>query len=965
MWALARVIHTKGPSMKRSSLILIVGLFLLAGNGVAVEAPKNLRRWEHESSDIPVNSRIHFGHFENGLRYAWIKNPEPDQRCYLRLHVDAGSLGETETEQGMAHFLEHMAFNGTKNFPAGTLIEWFQRHGMGFGADTNAVTSFGETIYMIDLPTADQTSLAEGLQILRDFADGILLEKKEVEAEKGVIDGEEREGDSAQRRVLIETLERRYDGTRYAVRLPIGTKERRDAFTSESIASFYRRWYRPENMTLVVAGDLEDLDPTGLIRAAFGEMPRPEEAWVPEPNIGEPTLKDMDFFLHEEEIPVAVITIDRLVPYEDKPVTVANWLEDLPLSYARSMLNLRFSEKAKEEGAPFINAGVGGGTEFEVFDGESLSITAKPEMWKEAITVCEQELRRALRFGFRESELEEVRADALRGLDESVAREPTRSSLSYVSDILAAAESRSVATDAETRRKIFRPAIEALDVKACHAALVKAWNEGTLALAGMGKLDLGEEGGKALREVYDRSRKVEVKALDVAEEKDWAYGSDPEKRGEIASRSRVEDLDFERIAFKNGVFLNLKKTDFREQQILVSGRFGEGRLSLEKERAVLAFVGTRAFGQGGLGAHSQDEIRRLTAGKLVGVSFSAGEDAFSLGGGTTSKDLGMQFEMLCGYLRDPGWRDEGLRQFQKIVPQYYESLKHQHQGPLQQKFLPKMYSGDPRFGLPEQEDVMAVTMKEIQGWISPDLMSSPLEVTVVGDLDVKEVVAAASATLGRLPERGASEDHAKNKKVPAMKTGLREEYTIQTAVPKSLVFLVFPTDDGIEAERRRNLGFLGTVLNDRLRIEVREKLGAAYSPGAGSISSQTYPGDGMIFIQAMSDPDKVATLEKACLDAAQSLAEKGVTEEEVDRLKQPVLAQLRDSLRTNGYWLAALSEAQGRPESLDDVRTVTESYEKLEAKSLSVLAKKYLAKARASILIVSPEGGTGSTEEQE
>src|SRR5688572_7166169 len=183
------------------------------------------RPWEHATSDVPVDQRIRFGALDNGLRWAWAENSEPEMRCYLRLHVDVGSLAEEESERGMAHFLEHMAFNGSAHFPAGTLIEWFQKHGMAFGADTNAHTDFGETVYKLDLPNADEATLREGLRVLRDFADGLLLAEEEIEREKGVIDGEERERDSAGWRVFLRQLERFFAGTRVAERLPIGEPE--------------------------------------------------------------------------------------------------------------------------------------------------------------------------------------------------------------------------------------------------------------------------------------------------------------------------------------------------------------------------------------------------------------------------------------------------------------------------------------------------------------------------------------------------------------------------------------------------------------------------------------------------------------------------------------------------------------------------------------------------------------------
>ncbi len=942
-------------ALKSSILTGVLALACLAAPALTQPKAGQARPWEHESSDIPVNPRIHFGHLENGLRFAWIKNPEPDQRCYIRLHVNVGSLAEEESEQGMAHFLEHMAFNGSKNFPAGTLIEWFQKHGMSFGADTNATTNFGETTYMIDLPTSDETSILEGLTVLRDYADGLLISEEEVEAEKGVIDGEMRERDSAQYRVMIKGLESLYDGTRYASRLPIGTKGARDKFTADSIRKFYKQWYRPENMTLIVAGDLEALNPEQLIEKKFADLSVPAEKLCAEPAVGTPSMKQLNFFIHEKEIPIVRVNIRKLRPWEDKPANKETWLEDLPLTYAQTMLNLRLSEKAKEEGAPFIGSALTSVTQFNVFDGIGLLVVSKPETWEEGLSSCEQELRKAVKFGFQQEELDEIRADALRSLDEAVVRESTRSTISYVGSILYAAENRSVPANAETRRSIYKPAVEKLTIEACHKALAESWSKGKIAIEGSGFADLGEKGGEVLLAAFEKSQKTEVSPPKKIESQGFAYASDPSKKGKIQSRDHVEDLDFHTLAFENGVYLNVKKTDFKQEQVLMTCRFGEGMLTSDTPQVITA-VGNDVFNLGGLGAHSEDELRRLTAGKLVGVNFSVGEDVFVLGGGTSPSDFLLQCELTCAYIKDPGLREEGLRQVQKVLPQIFQSLDHQHQGPLIRNFFPDLYSRHPRFVFPAIEKLMAITLGDVKEWVTPHLLDSPMEVTIIGDIDVASVIESCAATFGMLPKRGKPERFEKRRVAPPLKKGFHSTYEIDTQVPKTLVFMLFPTTDGIDVKRRRNLQFLSSVVNDRLRLHVREKLGAAYSPGAQNSASTVYPGNGYIGIQAMSDPDKVETLQVACLEVAKDLSENGVTQEEVDRLIEPELASIRDAQRVNGYWLNVLNEAQSRPESLTELRSFEEHYRNMKAKPLTELAKKYLTEASASILVVSPKG---------
>ncbi len=939
------------------ALLALVTVLVLGDDTTAQRSSGSVRAWEHETSDVPVDPRIEFGQLANGMRFAWAVNTEPNKRCYVRLHVDVGSFAEEEHEAGMAHFLEHMAFNGSDNFEPDSLIEWFQNHGMGFGNDTNAYTAFSETVYQLDLPTSDAATLESGLVVLSDFAYRLTMSDEEVEKEKGVIDGEQRERDSPGFRVFLEQLEKLYGGTRYPDRLPIGTKQARDAFTGDSVRAFYRRWYRPENMTLVIVGDLGDLDPTPLIEEAFGAWEAPSDVVPAEPAKGTPTLAEEDrvFFVTEPEIAAVSLTVERLRPYEDEPFTQAEWIEELPLRYARRMLNLRLSEMLKLPDTPFLGAGVGAAGGLEIFEGATLNVSAEPGRWTEALIAANVELRKALAFGFQQPELDEMIADSLRSLDEAVERERTRDSRRLLGEILGAAESRVVPTTAETDRSILRPAIAALTVEACHEALVKDWSEGTQVIYGAGNLDLGVAAELRLQAAFDASMKAPIEAAKKIEVVPFAYASDSERSGPIVEQEHDADLDLHTVTFANGVKLNLKVTDFKERQILISARLAEGGLTLTTDEHTVGWVGGDIFDMGGLGAHTEEELRRITAGKQVGMGFGMSEDHFSLSGNTTEEDLLLQFELMCAYLTDPGWRDDGLTVMRQQLPLQYDQLAQLPQGPQLFEFLPALYDGDPRFvPLPALDDVMSVDMEQVRGWLEPVLAEGPLEIGVIGDLDVDAVVTAAARTFGVLPARRPIERHEDRRKAPNAKSGLRMNREIETVIPKTLVFMVFPTTDGIDTERRHHLNFLGSVLNDRLRIEVRERLGAAYSPGAGGQSSRIFPGVGSVIIQANADPEKVDTLVEACLAVAEDLAQNGVTAEEVERLSEPVLAQLRDAMRTNGFWLPALAEAQTNPQRMADAAVAEQAYRELSVERLVELAGAYLKPDRASILVVDP-----------
>jgi zinc protease len=920
------------------------------------------RPWRHEASDLKPDSRVQWKTFEGGLRLAWAVNAEPQERIYLRLHVDVGSLAELPGERGMAHFLEHMAFNGSRHFPAGTLVEWFQNHGMSFGADTNAHTGFTETVYKLDLPNRDPASLREGLQVLRDFADGLILAEEEVQAEKGVIDGEERERDSAGFRAFVASLGKLYAGSLMPERLPIGTRADRDAFDAAKVRAFYRRWYRPENMTLVIVGDLRELNPEALVREVFADMKGPGTEVQIEPAAGAATAAEFFFAVHEPDLPQMQVNHSALRPFVERldgaELRRERTLEDLALA----MVNLRFNEQAKQEGTPFLYAGVARLDGLRVWEGAELTVVSAAETWEEAFLAAHLELRTALNFGFQDAELAEVRADVLRALDEAVEREPTAPSAGLREALLMSVEEGSVATSAATEREVLLELVTKATPQQCLQALRALWSRDSQdALAAVGPADLGAKAPERLAALLEQSRKAKLaRPADLAQAP-FAYPSDPATAGAVAKSEWIEDLELRTVLFANGVRLNFKRTDFKERQILLSARVGEGMLGFADEELIRVGVAANGLNGAGLEAHSEEELRRILAGRRVGWASGLDTDHFSFAGDCTAEDLLLELELFAAHVQHPGWREEGLQPFLKQLPLIEQFLRSNHLGPLLAEFLPVYFAGNQRLSafdnlsaLPPLEEMAQVTMAGARPLISPQYAEGPIELTIVGDVDEEAVLSAAARTVGVLPPRRAAEEQAARRAVPELPLGLEMEREIDSADSRAQVFLFYPLTDGLDPVRRRQQAFLGMVVDDRLRLEVRERLGAAYSPAAMADLSRVFPGFGLLMINASSDPDKVDVLVAACRQVAAELAEKGVTEEEMTRLRGPVLNQVRDQRRTNEYWLRELAQAQSDPHSLENPRTVLSFYENLDRAALNALAAKFLKPERSSVLVVKP-----------
>jgi zinc protease len=915
------------------------------------------------ASDLKPDPAVRFGSLPNGLRYVIRPNQEPRDRASLRLLVAAGSLHETEPQRGVAHFLEHLAFNGSTHYAPGTLIEFFQRMGMNFGGDTNASTNFDRTTYLLELPNTRPATLAEGLQVLGDYAGGLLLQPREIDAERGVILSEMRTRDSVDYRTSVAGYEFELGSSLFPRRMPIGLKDIIDHADRAIFADFYDTWYRPELMTVLVVGDIDPAAIEAQIKAAFGGLAARAPA-RPQPDLGRidvtPGLRVK--FHPEPEAPATVVGISVMEPYAGEPDTAARRLRDLPRTLAFSMLDHRLELLSKLENAPFTSGDSYLGERYDFFRSTGIELTCEPARWREALALAEQEVRRVLEHGFLAGELKEVVANQRNRLDQAVKTAATRRSTSLVSALASSLMQKEVFTSPEDDLALLGPALDRLTPEQCTAAFRQAWSAAHRNVMVAGRAPLPDNPAPAVAAVeaeiaaaYDRSRTVAVAAPEARRDQPWGY-TDFGPAGTVAKRETVADLGITLVTFANGVRLNLKPTEFEAGRIQVSLRAGTGLLTEPRNQPGLAYLAGSIFTAGGLGKHSADDLDRILAGRNVGFGFRVASDALSVGATTNRADLLLQLQLVAAHLTDPGYRPEALRQAVKAQEETYTELEHTPSGPLQLEVTRRLASGDPRFGMPAKADLQRRTVDEVKAWLTPQLTTGPLELALVGDLDVDAAIAAVAQTLGALPPRAPRPDLAAERRVVFPAQGASWNFTVPTEIPKGVVALYWPTTDANDVHRTRRLTLLSSILTDRLRVKVREEIGGAYSPAAGSSSSDTFTGYGYLLANVIVDPPAAPAIATAVRAIAADLQKNGVTEDELNRAKQPVLTNVRESARTNTYWLGSvLAKAQEKPEVLDWARSRAADFESISKAEVDALAREYLVSGRTFQAIVLPE----------
>ena len=937
----------------RPLVTLALGLaFLVSAASAAIPFP-------HENSDLKMDPAVTFGTLPNGLRYVVRANKEPKERASLRLLVEAGAIHEADDQQGLAHFLEHMAFNGSKHFPPASLIEFFQRMGMNFGGDTNASTWYTRTLYLLELPDTKPETLAEGLKVFRDYADGLLLKPEEIEQERGIILSEKRARDSVGYRTSIAKQKFMLRGTTFAARDVIGTEQVLRNAGRDRFVDFYDAWYRPEAMSVVIVGDIDVDSVVKQLTEALAPV-EPRGAERPQPDLGKihPFEGINPFYHYESEAPDTNVSIITVTPYQKEPDTAAHRLKYLPRDIAHRIINRRLSILAKQEGAPFKSGGSGAGESFDFYRQTVMSLTCRADQWADALAVADQELRRALEHGFQKPELQEVVANFQNSLQQAVKTAPTRRSGAIADEIADALLERDVWTTPEDDLALYGPALGKVTVEDCLAALREAWSpkHRLVMVTGNAKIEPADRATAVIQSAYEKSLSVPVAPPEKMTEAKWAY-TDFGPAGKVAKREHIGDLDVTLLQFENGVRLNLKKTDFEANRIRMSLRLGSGQLTEPRDKPGLASYLGWTYTEGGLGRHSVDDLRQILAGKTVGAGFGAGVDAFVMNGSTNREDLLLQLQLMTARITDPGFRPEAARQARKSLEDMYRSFQHTASGPFTLEVARLIVSGDTRFGLPAKDEMLKRDLDEVKAWVAPELQQGAIEIAIVGDIDVDATITAVAQTLGALPKRQPKPELPEAKRVQFPEEPFAREYRIDTEIPKGVVALYWPTTDGLEVHRSRRLNMLAEVFSDRLRIKVREELGDAYSPGVGSSASDIFPGYGYIQSSVTVDPPRAKQVSDIIAEIAAEIAEKGITDDQLERAKKPVLTSLRESARTNQYWLnAVLARAQERPEVLEWSRTRYADNEGITTAELSELAKKYLPAPRASRVTVIPAG---------
>ncbi|MDP3907222.1 pitrilysin family protein [Novosphingobium sp.] len=910
--------------------------------------------WAFEASDVPVDPGYRFGQLENGMRYVIRSNATPKGTGMVRMQVAAGSLDEEESERGFAHYVEHMAFNGSTNLPEGEMVKLLERQGLAFGAHTNASTSYDRTTYMLDLPRGDPALLDTALMIMRETASELVISPDAVERERGVVLAEMRDRNTFALRNYQDSQEFLAPDARFTQRLAIGTAETLNAATAESLRAFWQREYVPRHTTLLIVGDFDAAEVEAAIQRRFGDW-RPAPA-QPQPSPGplDPKAADkVDVFVDPALSERIIAT--RIGPWLDERDSIAQRRENLLRQIGYAILNRRLLSRTREGNAPFRSAGLGSGDVFRVGRTTSIAVDTVDGKWQRGLTEAVKEYRRALRYGFSAPEVAEQVANIRKANLNAAASESTRSHSQLLGAALALINDDQVPdlpSRALDRLEAFIPLITPETVMAAlQRELVPL--EAPL-LRFHGRRD-PEGGAGAIRAAWDAAMRAPIKPLAAKTTSTFAY-TDFGPAGTVVSDTPEPLLGIRQLRFANGVRLNLKRTAIEKERVLVQLSVDGGQLLRTRENPHATNM-MSVFAQGGLGQHSRDELDSLLAGRTVSAGLSATDETFVALAGTTPSDLELQLQMFTAQLTEPGYRREGEVLFRQTINNMFASLRATPGSALNADLGAILSDNDPRFSLGKVEEWRALTFDKLKTDVSERLANGAVEIGLVGDFDEDQAIALVGKTLGALPPREAEfRAYADRRTRPF--TADRSPRTLRHtgAKDQALLTLTWPTRDGEDPVAALELQVLDRVVQLAITDTLREKLGKAYSPGVNSNASRTWRGYGTFSINASVDVGQIAATRAAILETLATLRGAPISADMLLRARAPMLEGFDNALKTNGGWLTYVDRAQTEADRIERYTRAKERTAAITPARLQELVRQYLTDAGAVEVTVLPEG---------
>ena len=906
------------------------------------------------NNGIPLHPDVKVGKLKNGFQYFILRNTEPKDRVLFYLANKVGSLQETDQQQGLAHFLEHMNFNGTTHFPKNELVNYLQKAGIRFGADLNAYTGFEETVYQLPLPTTDPELLKQGLLIMRDWANGALLEDDEIDQERGVILEEKRQREGLSHRLQEKTFPLMTNQSRYAYRMPIGTEEVLKNFKYEEIRQFHKNWYRPELQALIVVGDIDVNEMERAITAQFAGLKNPKKA--PKLQAYPIPLLDRNQFLAFTDEEVTQTSLQIMYKQEAKKTErVSDYRKSLAKDLFVQLVNTRLGEKTREAQTPYLAASLSSSALVGNLESNGIQIVPKPDSLQASITAVYGILKQIKEQGFSDSEIARLKTNYLSSFDQSLKEYDKASSKSFMDQLLAHYLKGEPAPSFEYLHPILTNAIKEIsanEIKAYASEFEGNTNRDMFLVHTQATENVPQE--STINGWITEALQQEVAEYNDEEVADKLIASLPNP-GTIVEEKQDNSVGTQTLLLSNGVQVILKPTDFKNDEIQITSFSPGGYSQYGIEDYQSAVNATNIVVNSGLGPFSSLQLSRYLNGKNASASPFISEIGEGIKAYATKEHLETAFELLYGYFTatrlDRTFNEANLEK-SKI------GLQNRHLQPttvFSDSIATVLYNGDPRKTAPTAEKIDQINLdRALEIFQDRFADASDFTFVIVGNFDRALIDPYINQYLATLPNIQRKEKFRDNGVYPsekAIQMDIRKGHEDKSTV--AMAYL--GTYEDYSEYNNLLMDALSSTLTIKLTERLREKEGGVYTISVSpSLAKNPRKRFGMN-ISFTTNPELVDKLVSAAMEEIEEIRTNGPSQEDVDKYIAEKLLRSEQQLKYNNFWLSYLLSSAVDNLEPSRIYQEKEQIQSIDHEKIQKLAKKYLEPEHLFKFVLYPE----------
>lgn len=919
------------------------------------------------NAPLPTDPRLVKGELPNGLKYIVLKHSNPPGRAAMYIHVSTGSLNEQDHQRGIAHYLEHMAFNGSKNFPPNTVIDFFQSMGLTFGQHQNAFTSFDQTTYILAFPDTKPETIAKGMEFFSDVAMNLLLDQKEIDEERGIIQEEKRTRAGGQQRMQDYILSNIAPGSLIGARLPIGTDETLAKVMRPDFEEYYTKYYTPSNMTVMVVADAPEQEMVQAITKAFSsgeKRPVPQDQ---DPKIAA-TQGVRGVVATDKEQTTAEISMMKISAKQEPTTTVGAMRKDLVEQIGSSAFNRRIGAKIAKGGTTYTQASGSSSNMFNAAHMATVGAEGKPETWRQMVGEIATDLQRARLHGFTAREIEDVKTQIMSGAEQMVKQEATMPARAVIGGLNNSVASGDTPMGAQQELDLLKKVLPTITAEEVSKKFAEVYDMTNVVFVGQFP-EAMPDGTKPPTE--PELADLGKKALDVKPEAESEADRPTElmaqkpKAGAITSQSAHEATKVKTGVLDNGVTFHYRFMDYRKDDVTVSVNLAAGAIQETGANRGTAEVAGLAWAFPATTTLTSTNVRDLMTGKKVRVRGGAGMDTMTLSvsGSPTDLETGMQLAHLM--LTDPVIEQSRFDQWKTRQLQEIEERQKVIEGVFVTSLAEMIYPESESRPKPlTAEQVNKLSVEAGQNFLRNAIRTAPIEVSIVGDISEEKAMDLLKTYIGSLGKRDAiGKGTLDDLRTIAKPKGPRlKEKTVDTQTDKAYVAVGFYGPDMENVIDRRNMQVATRIISTRMIKKIREQEQLAYSPSAGLRPGMEFPGFGTIAMATQTKPSKAPRLVEAANEIYADFAKNGPTEEEMTTARKQIANTLDEQYKEPSFWLQQTATMSYRDMKLDDVVSAPAYYETLKGEDVKATFAKYYTPEAQMALIVKPSKSTETEE---